>query len=556
MARPRKHPGRCGCESSWTFPDAQENPSCCEHAQTAPCWYAMSFECGGYSVTYEDVNGVGSQGFLREALLGSPVLRDISSFDGTKMYGGCHFLKKECVTGCAWGDRWYNPEGYYNDHLSNPLYEQPFITLTNCPTSVVCDDVTDPPDVLDLTAIKSFLDSLHPSRDVSCSPCGFAPDDSNCVECSWAESCAGGNFTAAGIQECRYGVNGESFLLRKKWEMLMLSATEATLVCTSNMGWTAQYYCGDFDPMNKSTFVRNEATVHEKLIGLPVKICVIPISKPVANPCTTVAAKCACMDPGFCGTTIWVNVAGCKGFSGGQTINLTRMYSVGSGLSGVSMPSSAPCGFFWGTIGPNSIVCSSVYKNQLGIQIWCDGVTYLIAVYCLKIDGTWEFVPGAAITSIIPTCFGPELFFRLPETLPCCCAEDGPPIETNCCPDNPIPRTLTAEAEITLCTECTGTGTASATYVEGETYPTWDVDVTVCSRTYTIRLVCQPSDGGGVAWTATMTDTDPDCGLGLPYGGSLVSSDCDPLEIVFIWSVSGCCGDILEAPLLTITWTE
>lgn len=547
MARPRKHPGRCGCESSWTFPDAQENPSCCEHAQTAPCWYAMSFECGGYSVTYEDVNGVGSQGFLREALLGSPVLRNISSFDGTKTYGGCHFLKKECVTGCAWGDRWYNPEGYYNDHLSNPLYEQPFITLTNCPTSVVCDDVTDPPDVLDLTAIKSFLDSLHPSRDVSCSPCGFAPDDSNCVECSWAESCAGGNFTAAGIQECRYGVNGESFLLRKKWEMLMLSATEATLVCTSNMGWTAQYYCGDFDPMNKSTFVRNEATVHEKLIGLPVKICVIPISKPVANPCTTVAAKCACMDPGFCGTTIWVNVAGCKGFSGGQTINLTRMYSVGSGLSGVSMPSSAPCGFFWGTIGPNSIVCSSVYKNQLGIQIWCDGVTYLIAVYCLKIDGTWEFVPGAAITSIIPTCFGPELFFRLPETLPCCCQEEEL-IVTDCCPDG-IPATLTVELSGTTCADFTTTVTWNGT-------TRWQGTVSICGLTMSVTVTC---DTLGVPGYVISVDYIA------PLGGTLAVTDpiaatCSPFEAsqgslptFYQDLIATCCGGSSGTGTLTAT---
>lgn len=524
---PRKHPGRCGCENSWTFTDAQENPSCCEHIQTAPCWYAMSFECRAYWASPYQTTELGN---VHEPLLGDPL--GIST-----QRGGCHFLAKDCITGCTWGDRWTT---------SAFGFETPYATITNCPTATVCADVATSPDS---DGISADDNPFGPPSSSSCSitcPAG----DGNCVPCSWADLCAGADL-ASSFEDCVTSVWG----MRKKWEMTPVSATEATLTCTSNMGWAAQYYCGDFDPMNKSTFVRNEATVHEKLIGLPVKICVMPISKPVANPCTTVAYKCACIDPGFCSTSIWASVAGCVGFSGLQRISLVRFYTVPGSLSGVSLPSSAPCGFFWGTLGLGDTSCSG-YKNQLGIQIWCDGVTYLIAVYCLKIDGTWEFVPGAAITSIIPTCFGPELFFRLPETLPCCCAEDGPPIETNCCPDNPIPRTLTAEAEITLCTECTGTGTASATYVEGETYPTWDVDVTVCSRTYTIRLVCQPSDGGGVAWTATMTDTDPDCGLGLPYGGSLVSSDCDPLEIVFIWSVSGCCGDILEAPLLTITWTE
>ena len=139
---------------------------------------------------------------------------------------------------------------------------------------------------------------------------------------------------------------------------------------------------------------------------------------------------------------------------------------------------------------------------------------------------------------------------------PCGCCAVEPPVTTGCCPDNPIPRTITAEGVMTGCAECDGSGSASAVYVDGETYPTWDVDVTVCSRTYSIRLVCNPTPDGSPDWAAWMTDTDPDCDLGLPYEGSFLSSACGPLEVEFIWSVSGCCGNNEDLPLLTVTWTE
>lgn len=527
---PRKHPGRCGCENSWTFPDANENPSCCEHALSAPCWYALSFECPAYWATpYVD----GNSNFVREPLLGNP----LGLLAGR---GECHFLAKDCITGCTWGDRWTT---------SAFGYETPLVTVVDCPTQTICADVTTPPDSTGLDDTTSdFFDGESPEF----SPCGIECNGSSvdCVPCAWANFCNGAEFTETGLQRCINNVVGDA-LLRKKWELLMISTTEATLTCTSNQGWVAQYYCSDFNPVNKSTFVRSNC--HAMLIGLPVRICCIPISKSVANPCDTIGDKCRCNDPGFCSTTIWVQVSGCSGFSGRQIVGLSRMYSVGAGLTGVSMPSPAPCGFFWGTVGVSGTTCGN-YRNQMGIQIWCDGTTYQIAVYCLKLDNTWEAVSGAAITSIISTCFGPELAFTIPE-MPCCCLDVGEPVETGCCPDDPTPRTLTAEGVLSDCTECTGTASGSATYVEGEANPTWDVDITVCSRTYTIRLTCE-TVAGVTSWYANMTDTDPDCGLGLPYAGSFISSACNPLEIVFIWSISGCCGDIAESPLLTVTWTE
>lgn len=509
MARPRKHPGRCGCESSWTFDDAQENPSCCEHAQTAPCWYALSYECPVYGISYSDY----TLGNVREPLLGSYV-----AFNSGR--GGCHFLAKDCITGCSWGDRWTT---------SAFGYETPLVTITNCPTETVCADVTTPPDSTGLDdTTNAFFDGMFPEVSSCGITCNGGYED--CVPCSWANFCNGGEFTESGLQHCINNVVGDT-LLRKKWEMLMISPSEATLTCTSNMGWKAQYYCSNFDPFNKSTFVRNEATVHAKLIGLPVKICVIPISKPVANPCTTTAAKCACMDPGFCSTTIWVSVAGCQGFSGRQTIGLSRMYSVGSGLTGVSMPSPAPCGFFWGTVGGGETSCSG-YKNQLGIQIWCDGTTYQIAVYCLKVDNTWEFVDGAAITIIIPTCFGPELAFTLPPVLPCCCG-DGTLIETCCCPDDPTADTLAIEFK-------DGTLTTLTTSTIAWDGSGWAGTADFCGDTgVTIRLECQDR-GGNCFWNLYTSN-------GFSVDASGVS--CNPFELAFqtIFGGVDCFGDQISA---------
>lgn len=232
---PRKHPGRCGCESSWTFDDAQENPSCCEHALSAPCWYALSAECHAYWATRYFTEELGS---VREPLFGQPL--------GLATRGGCHFLAKECITGCSWGDRWTTTAFGY---------ETPVVTVTNCPTATVCDDVTTPPDsdgLEDTTA--SFFDGQQPES----SPCGITcAGGVDCVPCSWANFCNGAEFTESGLQRCQNNVVGDA-LLRRKWEMVMLSATEATLTCTSNQGWVAQYYCDDFDPLNKSTFVRGD----------------------------------------------------------------------------------------------------------------------------------------------------------------------------------------------------------------------------------------------------------------------------------------------------------
>ena len=518
---PRKHPGRCGCENSWTFPDANENPSCCEHALSAPCWYALSFECPAYWATpYVD----GNSNFVREPLLGNP----LGLLAGR---GECHFLAKDCITGCTWGDRWTT---------SAFGYETPLVTVVDCPTQTICADVTTPPDSTGLDDTTSdFFDGESPEF----SPCGIECNGSSvdCVPCAWANFCNGAEFTETGLQRCINNVVGDA-LLRKKWELLMISPTEATLTCTSNQGWVAQYYCSDFNPVNKSTFVRSNC--HAMLIGLPVRICCIPISKSVANPCDTIGDKCRCNDPGFCSTTIWVQVSGCSGFSGRQIVSLSRMYSVGTGMTGVTLPSPAPCGFFWGTVGSTSTSCGGYYA-QMGIQIWCNGTTYQIAVYCLKTDGTWEFVPGAAITNVISTCFGPEIAFTIP-SMPCCCEDER--IPTDCCPDG-IPSTLTVELSGTGCADFATTVTWNGT-------TRWEGTASICGLTMSVTVTC---DTLGVPGYVISVDYIA------PLGGTLAVSDpiaatCSPfyasqgsLPTFYQDMIATCCGGSSGTGTLTAT---
>jgi hypothetical protein len=487
---------RCGCDCKNPTIDADSDandwPCCDAFPDGVPCRYAAIFECG----TQLSINA----GFDVQQIT-CPVLE----------------LRKECFSGCR------------------------YVAATEVANAETCENL---PSLTDVTT--DSIGGFPPTADTAGVWTRHEGDYRDVVPIATGTICYPEGDWVIDHWTLDIGVDPATLIYTNSWALALLARTAAVYEAVAT-----------WDEFGRNTMHLTDATAAE-WPELPRRICVVALDTPgINNPCETHEQQCNCCDPGTDTASITGNLSNCGRLSGEVTWTGTRYVSPAALPAGVSYPGSSPCGVFWGTIGSSGDGCDSggsTWSGEVGLMTYCNGTTWAGNAYCYDTD-LEEWVDQGALTLSNVECLCGGVYFdvELPE-LECCC-DGSEPVDTSCCPDNPINRTLTAEGVLTDCTECTGTASGSAIYVEGETYPTWDVDITVCSRTYTIRLVCEIVDGVPT-WTATMTDTDPDCGLGLPYTGSFISSACDPLEVIFIWSVSGCCGDIVEAPLLTVTWTE
>lgn len=244
---------------------------------------------------------------------------------------------------------------------------------------------------------------------------------------------------------------------------------------------------------------RNTMTLQnpEDWPSLRPKICVVALQTGSwTNPCETHADQCECCDPGG-DLPFSVTIGGCSRLAGSYSFILERHYGAPP-YCGVNEP-TAPCGWFWATIGTGSTDCPTgtvpEWSGEVGFLIYCDkspDIPYKIKIYCYRNDtACWVYQTDATITLYQCTCDGPFFVFELPNTISCCCEVEN--VQTNCCPD-PIPSGLTA----TITSSCSAINGAVIPLTYNSTDNNWCGTITI----------------GGYEWRVCQADATL---MGSPY---------------------------------------
>jgi hypothetical protein len=280
---------------------------------------------------------------------------------------------------------------------------------------------------------------------------------------------------------------------------------------------------------------------------LPKFVCVRPKIDDVAHLCDTTESQCACCDNGMC-TGYGQITIDCPGGPYQVPAFETKRYLPEERLDAVEEISSpgvspfaecmtgqppvpeeieelvpdvdtVPCGIFYGTFSGGGIVW------------WCTGEDYNMILWC--IDPITE--EAVVIFNGPPTTFECRCdwyYFTINfETPPAClsCPGGGEPVVTECCPDDPLPRTLTISD-----------GVVSKTLTYDEAFDYWRFDdlggfsFAGCTLT---GFYLQCVEGSFTEWALTLIDGNSPAPNAFP-----TSVVCDPLLLRFTTEVGGTCG--------------
>lgn len=362
-----------------------------------------------------------------------------------------------------------------------------------------------------------------------------------------------------------------------QWVLEVLSDRSATLTGYMNYsnatgaGIEVVYTCDVFEcgPLDADgNAVRNTFTMegdHPPLNGygsaetncweLPKNVCVVPIASQWRTPCDTAEAACACKDAGWTEGHFDIVATGCGSINGTRVI-LTRNAEL---PACITAPSPAPCGYFY-----NGNIISNGAAGSLKMLVWCDGTDWQYEFYCgdsttctLVCSGACtmgSYCPAGA-TLTIDNCDGGD------------CCPDPPPgtIDTECCPDNLLPETLTGElspdpAQPTHCPGYDQSG--SLTHYEVSVGPAiqhfWSGSIDDCGTTYEVLITCDGSTWKAKVWEPAGTCMENTTEASTVWSAA-TSVSCDPFELGFasfnsaVIGCDCCTGDPPYAFMLTVT---
>lgn len=289
----------------------------------------------------------------------------------------------------------------------------------------------------------------------------------------------------------------------------------------------------------------------------PKAVCIVPGYTNFQTPCDTAADMQACCDSGADEVCLDVDVLDC---SGGDTTTVSVVGVRNASLpTGVSNP-SGKCGYFWGTASVDCTTSGKTGSFTFGLLVWCDGSDWQVSQYCYESSpygSGWTEVctTTATLTDCCPIF---RITFYCDGTTGCCCTPDTGTIDTDCCPDDLIPETLTAE--LSPGTDCPGFDqSGTLTYGTSGSPPTleefWLGTVTDCSTTLNYKLRCQSGAWEMKAWDSGSGNCGPTT-EGTATWKAADSASCDPLELVFTFtgaSLSCACCTAPGSYVVTVT---
>lgn len=280
---------------------------------------------------------------------------------------------------------------------------------------------------------------------------------------------------------------------------------------------------------------------------LPRQLCVVPLDRPSEGGCnpdvpcgyTDPADRCYCCDP-CCDCIpdqpLWNSCGACT-----DSTTVSPCVGGGNGLSGVDSPAGQ-------TYGAEATLCGYL----VSVNWYCRGESgggwaadvYIDDVFCETVSLTHEccsLTLGTGQTNCAPDCcvgIGAE-------------CEGG--VATDCCPDDDVPETLTAEFGPNTtdpCVEGTAEGTMlTMTYDAGNDW--WDGETTTATGDLGFRIWC---DSG--TWMG-----EPRCnGVAANSPSALTLVSCNPFEATATATFGQSCGgctdgssEISQTYNLTIT---
>lgn len=266
--------------------------------------------------------------------------------------------------------------------------------------------------------------------------------------------------------------------------------------------------------------------------SLKHNVCVVSGDRPTLhNDCDDVASRCKCRDLGGIPPVLEVTLD-CQNYPGTQTLTFERFKTPEGLPCGINFPDTSPCGLFFplggmGGVEPSCFprkpgATAAIDNTEFTLSMWCDGENYHIEAYCKFYSATgtgspcWES-QGECVVTQLPGCRGMALAFETPP-LECCCEAD-PPIETGCCPDNPVPRVLYADVSSTGCPA-----------LNGLTIPlTYDAELNWWASAG-LNLILACSSG---AWAISFQGFTNGCDFGTAVVDATTAS-CDPFELTWV----------------------
>lgn len=385
----------------------------------------------------------------------------------TSVLWPCSIIRKECVTGCIWS-----------------IWRRRAFEVDDGPAPRLCD-----------TTAKNGIVRIEDAKRVQ-------------DYCTWVDMVANGAIDSNGVDDWE----SFTYLFHRMWTLapdgyggaVLSLETDGQVV--GQEGLTAVYRCASWDWTSKATFIRESVDPGLRAANLQCTICVAPLDALPLNPCYDPAHKCTCCDPGWDAGTFVLSVSGCAAWS----LLYVEVVRYALPFCGVTAPSGAACGWFWGSNG--NWDSPTGQANGLGVLSWCDGDAWHVEIYCYDSDtGCWVSQGEATVTNQECLCAGVYLTITLPEL--------------DCCPGGCETCDVFAGPTYPDLTISDGTNSQTMTYDSG-------TDAWFTDTPNTLMGACCGLPEEEVVWKLACVDGEVVLNDGVTTSGSN-SFDCEPFVAIF-----------------------
>jgi hypothetical protein len=303
---------------------------------------------------------------------------------------------------------------------------------------------------------------------------------------------------------------------------------------------------------------------------LPKKLCIVPYASNWEHPCGVGNPDiCDCEDHGCPRFGLDITIECATPLS--QTVIMSRVQGAcdlptstvpGSDICDEITWPDVDCGVFYGFLDNT---CDIADTQNFWFIAWCESGVWTLRTYCALIDDSVSpavlesvtlidtqvmtrinvceevFVEDGSIGDYLDEMFEPVVIEPSPDNEGCCTPCE-PPIETDCCPDDPTPATLTDT--ITGCIS----DTITMTYNAGASPPGWEGTFTAGDCVMQVLLQCVTG-----TWQVITRKLSGSCTAGLCEANDFaLDVTCNPFLAEAVLSPNASCE---WCPTGTVTHT-